>query len=166
MKYTVLAMLIPPRVWAKIDKSGDCWEWTGSRRDSRYGQVQVDRKNWLVHRLIWTATHGPIPEGLCVCHRCDNVACNPAHLFLGTHADNSADMVAKERSAAGDRNASRLYPNRRPRGETHPSAKLTDAQVAEIRRRYAAGGTSLRKLGAEYNVTYRRIGQLVSGNSR
>jgi transposase len=156
-------MVLPPNIQSRIDMTDGCWNWTGSRPDGRYGRLWHTGKAWLAHRLLWTLTYGPIPEGLCVCHHCDNMACvRPEHLFLGTSADNSADMVAKGRSAAGDRNASRLYPMRRPRGEAHPSFKLSDSDVAEIRRRYAAGEGAT-ALARSYDVSRRTIINVARG---
>lgn len=79
-----------------------CWEWMGSYFGTGYGQFTVrmgrTRKNWIAHRYAWARTFGPIPDGLWVLHRCDNPKCvRPDHLFLGTHADNMADMKAKGR---------------------------------------------------------------------
>lgn len=97
-----------------------------------------------------------------VCHRCDNPACvNCDHLFLGTNEENTADRVSKGRSAAGDRSGPALRPERMPRGEAHGRAKLTNAAVIEIRRRYAAGGTSQPKLAREFGVDHTVIGDIV-----
>ena len=120
------------RVWAKVDHSAGpdaCWPWTATRIDKGYGRIKVAGWYVLAHRVVWELTHGLIPPGLQVLHKCDNPpCCNPAHLFLGTNADNNADMVAKGRAR---------YVSRR--GERNGRAKLTADQVLEIRRRSAAG---------------------------
>lgn len=93
---------LPDRFWPRVDKSGDCWLWTGARMKNGYGVVWLAEpigRMGLVHRVAWELTNGPIPDGLFACHRCDNPpCCNPDHLFLGTVRDNALDMVAKGRS--------------------------------------------------------------------
>lgn len=77
----------------------DCQEWDGYRSAAGYGRVQVDHKEWLAHRLVWTQANGPIPEGLVVRHRCDNPPCvNLEHLELGTQKENGQDMVERNRT--------------------------------------------------------------------
>jgi len=105
------------RFWAKVDRRGldECWEWQGSRTGrGRYGNVKVDSyTNAPSHRVAWELTNGPVPEELCVCHRCDNPpCCNPAHLFLGTHQDNMIDKVAKGRQSRGEEHSPRTRRDR------------------------------------------------------
>jgi hypothetical protein len=81
-----------------IDKDDKCWEWKRGRRKSGYGKLWYNGKTTLAHRVAWLKTYGPIPEGLCVLHKCDNPPCvNPSHLFLGTNKDNSRDKENKGR---------------------------------------------------------------------
>jgi hypothetical protein len=88
--------------WDRVDRSGDCWRWTGARNANGYGILTRRRLNLrsvLAHRYSWMLANGPIPAGLHVLHRCDNPPCvRPGHLFLGTDADNNADMRRKGRA--------------------------------------------------------------------
>ena len=97
---------------ARVRIVGDCWEWTGTRRGGRwnYGLAQIRGKEWRAHRLSYVFYIGPIPERMQVCHHCDNPPCiNPAHLFLGTNADNVHDCMAKGRDRKGDRRGERSF---------------------------------------------------------
>ena len=87
------------RFWARVNTSGGpntCWPWTGARLNRGYGQVYQPNHKLLAHRVAWELECGPIPDGMSVLHQCDNPpCCNPAHLFLGTQADNISDRDQK-----------------------------------------------------------------------
>jgi hypothetical protein len=127
------------RFWANVDRSGECWIWTASRNSRGYGRIGEGGAHvWLAHRLSYKLHHGSDPGDLYVCHSCDNPPCvNPAHLFLGTHADNMADAAQKGRGI---------------RGEIHPLTSLVEADVVAMRERRAAGST-YRQIGTDFGVT-------------
>jgi len=85
--------------WSKVKKNEfGCWSWTGAKDRRGYGQMRVDRKHVSAHRMSWLIHYGPIPDGMCVLHKCDTRECvRPDHLFLGTAKDNSQDMMTKGR---------------------------------------------------------------------
>ena len=92
------AQPLETRFWKKVAFGSEdvCWLWLGSKQ--RYGVFYNSRHNYRAHRIAWILTYGPIPDGLLVCHHCDNPpCCNPKHLFLGTSSDNARDSVAKGR---------------------------------------------------------------------
>ena len=140
-----------------------CLEWQASTRDGRYGQIGIRRnnhpKNYSTHRLAWQLEHGEIPDGLCVLHRCDNVICVRAdHLFLGTCAVNSADMVAKGRQNTphGDRHGTKTHPESHAHGEKHVNAKLTEADIPCIFR-LRSEGWSQQRIANRFLVSFSLI---------
>lgn len=187
------------RFWSKVDRGGGpdaCWLWTAHKTRGGYGQLRVDGHQATAHRVSWELAHGPIPpghgyHGTCVLHRCDNPpCCNPSHLFLGTNADNMADMKAKGRQARGDTHGARthlsnwrrgdahwarahperlprgsahgarLRPETRPRGEQHGRAVLSRDDVLAIRGAVAAG-ESQASLVAKFHVNKSTVSRIV-----
>lgn len=145
------------RFWSYVDKTGDCWEWKGGTFGGRYGQFRAGKKKVKAHRFSWFIAGNEIPEGMIICHKCDNVKCvNPAHLFLGTHADNSADREAKGRHPHINKP---ILP-----GELNPSAKLSEQQVSEIRKR-AFNGESKKLLAKEFGVCNSTVYTITRGDS-
>lgn len=142
-------MTVYTRIMARTEARGDCLVFTGYCLPSGYGQVTNPGGERRVHRVVWEHHHGPID--LHVLHRCDNPPCVKLdHLFTGTQADNMADRDEKERSARGLRNG---------RG------KLSDAQVAAIRRRYAKGEPP-RSIAPDFNIQPDYVGRIVKGADR
>lgn len=148
----------------RIDRRGpdECWPWRGST-NGRYGVLSVEGRSVYAHRRSYEAAYGPIPPGLFVCHTCDNPPCvNPAHLWLGTNADNQRDAMAK------GRNGERTHPERKARGERCHTARLSAADVAAIRLRYRPGRGSpdnTSSIAREYGMGRSAIWSLIKGLS-
>lgn len=171
----------PPeqRFWLHVEKTDTCWLWTGPT-NGKYGRHFLrDRKSAFAHRYSWMLHHGPIPDGLQVCHNCpggDNPLCvNPAHLFLGTHMDNMADRQRKGRQARGERsrpkNPSRdasHHSKTRPwtvnRGEKTGHAKLKSADIPAIRQLLTQGVPKVR-IAERYGVDPSTIIDIDRGRS-
>jgi len=108
-------------IWKQVTNYGDpnkCWEWQGYVGTGGYGRITINYKDELVHRIAFQLSHGEIPDGMCVCHKCDNrICCNPDHLWLGTLADNNRDCSEKGRKVCGDQHWSRAQPEKLARGD-------------------------------------------------
>lgn len=119
--------------WARIDCTATCWLWRGQFDPDGYGVVNLYGET-RCHRLMWRLAYGPIPKGLWVLHHCDTPGCvRPDHIYLGHGLQNAADRAQRHRTAMGERNGSRLYPERLVRGEANARAKLTADAVCAIR---------------------------------
>ena len=120
--------------WDKVIKTDKCWKWKGKPGHHGYGRIRCLDKDYAAHRLSWEIHYGSIPEGFCVCHKCDNPPCtNPKHLFLGTHTDNQHDCYLKKRRAYSEKNGKYTRPDRTPVGEKHGRAKLKESDIKKIR---------------------------------
>ena len=141
------------RFWSHVDKDRDsagrgCWLWP-TLEPNTYGAIGIGGAHILAHRVSYALAHGETPRGILVCHKCDVRNCvNPDHLFLGTHADNMQDALAKGRMAVG---------------EARENAKLTRVTAEEIR--VLRGSLSLRELADRYQVSTSTISRVV-GNLR
>lgn len=127
-----------------------CWYWTGSVRNG-YGTILIPDKKVPVstHRLSYQFHKGPIPDGLFVCHRCDNPLCiNPDHLFLGTAADNNQDRTRKGRGRA-------------PKGPSHRNSKFTESDIINIR----SSSLMPSQIAKKYSVAHATIANIVRRKS-
>ncbi len=130
------------RFLAKVKKTSKCWEWTSCFYSTGYGDFWLVGYHLGAHQASYLIYKGDIPKGDFVCHTCDNRACvNPAHLFLGTHVANMADMVSK---------------NRQVKGESVQGARLTEANVLEILE-LRGKGMFVRDLAEKFSVHLKTI---------
>ena len=128
------------RFVTKITIGDDCWEWLAYADKNGYGNFWFDGKNHQSHRIAWMLTFGDIPDGMCVCHMCDNPSCvNPHHLFLGTSNDNTQDKMDKGRHV-------------KSLGERHGNHKLNKQQVIEIKQKLKKK-IKQKELAKEYKVS-------------
>ena len=136
----------------------ECWPWTGRTVWRGYGQFslwpsRIPGGNIRAHRYAWILRNGEIPDGLFVCHRCDNPPCvNPDHLFLGTHQDNMDDMDKKGRRALA------------PRGQSHYASKLSEDDVRVIRQ-MLRDGHSAASVATGFGVASSVISEIKTGKA-
>ncbi len=144
------------RFWDKVSipPEGGCWTWTAAKKDGGYGVIGVGRDKLVrAHRMSWELANGPIPDGLFVCHHCDNPSCvNPDHLFLGTPLDNTRDMDNKGRRVSVA-----------VRGEKQGLAKLTRNSV--IRIRIVAGALPAGKIAKAVGVSKKSVLNVLHGKT-
>lgn len=144
------------RFLAKIRKTDGCWLWTGAKKVEGYGMFRYPgmKTNQAAHRVSWIIHNGPIKNGLCVLHRCDNPPCvRPDHLWLGTSMENTADRIKKGRSIW-------------VRGEDHGVSVLTESQVLEIKRTYQyRGAINSGTLSRKFNCSDMAILRIVKGET-
>lgn len=138
--------------WAKVDKSGQCWIWTGAKTRG-YGQCTVDKRHGYAHRFSWEMENGPVPPGLVVCHKCDNPACvRPSHLFVGTQRDNVMDCLAKGRA------------NRRGlTGASNPMARHISPDETDQIITLFSRGLGVREIAPRFGLSKSTIHNIVSG---
>lgn len=154
---------IEKRFWEKVDKrsTNECWEWK-AHTVRGYGVFALTHfKSVRANRFSYELEYGKIPNGMLVCHTCDNPKCvNPKHLFLGTHQDNMTDKVNKGRQAKGDKHGAKLHPERfqflhakgAPQGSKNTRTHLTENNVIEIKKLLKTN-ISMAAIGKKFGVT-------------
>lgn len=136
------------RFWNKVRKTNNCWWWTGSKDAKGYGTFRYKEKTWRAHRVAWDMQNGPIPNGLCVLHKCDNPSCVKLdHLFLGTYRDNALDRESKNRGN---------HPVKEKSGKSY----LTQLQVSEIRK-FRKSGMTIRDIAAKIGTSKSNVHKIV-----
>lgn len=141
------------RFESKINRTSSCWEWTGYVSNSGYGRFGVGKpqKIYFAHRISYELYVGPIPNNLCVLHKCDNRKCvNPKHLWLGTHKDNRIDCVNKKR-------------NNPQAGSNNGFSKLTESKVKQIRKLYKPRKITCKSLALRFKVHESTVRYILRG---
>lgn len=148
------------RAGAAVDPVTGCWNWKKCVQGNGYGRIRTGARTLYVHRASYQAFHGPIPEGMDVCHKCDNRrCCNPEHLFAGTRLDNMRDALEKGRVSHGERHSIAV-----PKGEANSKAKLSANEVVVIRS-LVASGQCRKEVAGRFGVSYDNINRIVNRNT-
>lgn len=153
------------RFWSKVTKleASQCWPWTAGRFGRGYGMFKIGKYTCHSHRLAWLLANGSIPDGMLVCHACDNpCCCNPSHLFLGSFADNNLDCQNKGRVSRGVQHSKSVSPALRARGEKNGFSKLTDEAVRSIRQ-CGADGHSQVSIAEKHNCSQQTVSLVLRG---
>jgi hypothetical protein len=150
------AVPVEERFWDKVDKSGDCWLWTAGKYSNGYGMIGVNGKVKVASRVSYELTYGEIPEGMHICHKCDNPSCvRPDHLFVGSRSVNMKDCFTKKRGKIPHSGY----------GENARNAKLTMEQVREIRRRHIEEKIGAPTLAKMYGVGRSTITRIIKNET-
>lgn len=146
------------------EPTSGCWLWEAARHgNGRYGMMWDGHGYASAHRVAWELYRGPIPEGKCVLHKCDNGLCvNPDHLFLGTQADNVQDMICKGRKVVGLAGQH----NNHAKGERNGSARYSDEVISAMREDYDTGVKNIAGLARRYSVSESQTRRIVWRQSR
>ena len=145
--------ILKDKFWKNVNRQDDdmCWNWSGNINSNGYGRVLIKKDHIFAHRASWMIHFGEIPEGMHVCHHCDNRKCVcPDHLFLGTNLDNIKDKMIKGRQS---------------KGIERPAAKLNDEKVIRIRDLFHRGGYSNKGLSEMFCVSRSQISDVVNYKS-
>ncbi len=138
--------------WSKVRQTDGCWEWTGTKDRDGYGTYgMTPGRTRKAHRLVWALTHGDLPTDMQVCHTCDNPSCvNPAHLFLGTCADNMRDKVIKGRA------------NQVREKNNHAKLTMEDAEQIRILR---GRGMKLQEIAVQFGISIALVSNVANRKS-
>ncbi len=149
---------IEERFWAKVDRSGDCWEWTASIDEFGYGYFRVGDNMSRAHRVSADIAGMEIPAGMCVLHTCDKPPCvRPDHLFVGSRDDNAKDRNKKKRQSSG------LSHSAACRGSSR--SVLSDSDILEIRG-LCGKGAMQKDIASEYGVSSSLVSLINVGHNR
>jgi len=146
------------------NRESDCWQWIGKKDRKGYGNFSFNGVDYRAHRFSYAHFVGEIPaDKPQVLHKCDNPSCaNPQHLFVGTAADNVADMVAKGRQPKGATHGFSKHPESIPNGEKNGRALLTEQDVLKIREMAKHKSMSRTEMAVFYSVSRETINAIIT----